>query len=247
MKESASTDSVLGGTMKKQLICGLLILTAGVCAFAGDAAAFVDVGISADGTTYVFGEYGKTDRTFQAYAELYAIDIAKNAFVPNAVFKTAPSLATASKSGKAVYEELFSRADWALKKYGCKPAAPNNLLYQREEGSAAVREITFQDFEGSTVEQPVFCHITLVPNSEGKGASVRSSFFIVLEKQDSNGKVLSRNVIGSPDIKRKGVIGYAINRIFSTADGRNIVFVIEKTLEDSTGTSVRYMVETIRL
>ncbi len=233
--------------MKKQLICGIVMLAAGLCAFAGDAAAFVDVGISKDGKTYVFGEYGKTDKSFQAYAELYAVDIEKNDFVPNAVFKTAPSAATSSKSGKAVFDELAKRGSWIINKFECKPVSADNLLYMREEGTAGAREITFQDFEGSTVEQPVFYHITLVSDYEGKGASCRSSFFISLEKQTADGKVLSRNIVGSPDVKRSGVTGYAISRIFSGADNRNLVFVVEKTLEDKSGTSVRYMVETIRL
>lgn len=233
--------------MKKLLLSGIFLLASGICAFAGDAAAFVDIGISADGATYIFGEYGKTDKTFQAYAEIYTVDIAKNDFVSGGIFKTIPSAATASKNGKTVYDELTERAGWAVRKYGCKRAEPENLLYKREEGGVSEREITFQDFEGSTVEQPVFYHVTLVPNFEGKGTSVVSSFFISLEKQNADGKIISRNIVGSPDVRRKGVSDYAINRIFSSVDGRNIVFVVEKTIEDSTGTSVRYMVETIRL
>ena len=39
--------------------------------FAGDAAVFSDIGFSQDGLTYVFGEYGKTDQKYQAWAEIY--------------------------------------------------------------------------------------------------------------------------------------------------------------------------------
>ena len=59
--------------------------------------------------------------------------------------------------------------------------------------------------------------------------------------------MLSRHTVGSPDIKRKNVLGYRIDRIFSDKTGRNLVFVVEKTLQDVNGTSIRYMVETISL
>ena len=61
--------------MKKLVLSGIILLCAGLNLFAGDAAAFVDLGISSDGRTYAFGEYGKTDRQFQGYAEIYTVDI----------------------------------------------------------------------------------------------------------------------------------------------------------------------------
>ena len=76
------------------------------------------------------------------------------------------------------------------------------------------------------------------------GANTDSSFYIKVEKKTEDGSVLSRFVAGNPEIKRKGVTNYSINRIFTTPDGKGVVFVVEKTVEDSTGVSVRYMVET---
>ena len=108
-------------------------------------------------------------------------------------------------------------------------------------------EIVFKDFEGSSSEQSVFFHIKLTPAFEGSGTQVRSSFVIDLERKNENGDLLSHNTVGNPGIKRKGVSSYKIDRIFSDASGRNLVFVIEKRMEDKNGTSIRYMVETIRL
>ena len=233
--------------MKKQLLTGLLFLAATISLFAGDAAAFVDVGISADGKTYVFGEYGKTDGDFQGYAEIYAVDIAKNDWIDGEVFVTKPGPATVSKSGKTVYDELYAKAEWKLRKYALKPARAESLLYVRDINKAPESEIVFKDFEGSTPGQSVYYHIKLEKNVEGKGCTCKSSFFISLEKTDETGKVISRNIVGSPDIRRKGVTGYQINRIFSDESGRNLVFIVEKTVQDKTGTSIRYMVETIRL
>lgn len=233
--------------MKKLLLSGFVFLAANLIALAGDAAAFVDLGLSSDGKIYVFGEYGRTDRQFQGYAEIYTVDIEKNDFISGGVFKTLPSAATASKSGKEVYEDLHSKAAWSLKKYNLTKVNPDNLLYVRDDLRDADKEIVFKDFEGSTVEQNVFYHINLVKNVEGTGSNLRSSFFISLEKQDENGHVISRNVVGSPDIKRKNVLEYTIDRIFSDKSGRNLVFVVEKKMSDVNGVSIRYMVETIRL
>lgn len=236
----------MGGCMKKHLLSGM-IFAAAVMAFAGDAAAFVDLGISQDGRTYAFAEYGKTDKTFQGYAEIYTVDIEKNDFVEGEVFRTNPSGATTSKGGKEVFQELFDKASWKLRKYDFKPAPVENLLYVRDDKKDGESEIVFKDFEGSTNEQSVFYHIKLAKTVFGSGENLRSSFFITMEKKDGDGTVISRNIVGSPDIKRKKVTDYRIDRIFSDKTGRNLVFVIEKTLSDVNGSSIRYMVETIRL
>ncbi len=215
--------------------------------FAGDAAAFVDIGISQDGKTYIFGEYGKTDKKFQGYAEIYTVDIEKNNFVRGGVFKTEPSASTAVKSGKDVFFELKEKSSWWLKKYNCRPVSEESVLYFSDGLVSGDKEIVFKDTEGSTVEQSVFYHIRLVKNVEGKGADVSSSFFITLEKADENGHIMSRNIVGSPSIKRKNVTDYKIEKIFSDSRGRNLVFVVEKNVEDENGTSIRYMVETIHL
>lgn len=52
--------------------------------------------------------------------------------------------------------------------------------------------------------------------------------------------------VGTPDFKRKGITSYRIEKIFGDKSGKSLVFVVQKTLEDDTGTSIRYMVETVR-
>ena len=227
----------------KKLLCGCMFIAAAFGAFAGDVAAFVDIGISSDGKTYIFGEYGRTDGDFRGYAEIYTVDIGKNDFVPGGIFRTNPSPSTAIKSGKAVYDELLSKAGWAIRKYECKPVKAENLLYLRDDNTSDGTEIVFKDFEGSSSEQTVFYHARLRTTLDG----TRSSFSIDLEKQNEAGTVISRNVVGNPGIKRKDVTAYRIDRIFSDSTGRSLIFVIEKTVVDAKGTSIRYMVETIRL
>ncbi len=57
--------------MKKSVICGLVLLLGFSALSAGDVASFVDKGFSEDGKYYVFGQYGKTDKKYQGYAEIY--------------------------------------------------------------------------------------------------------------------------------------------------------------------------------
>ena len=80
------------------LFCGFL--------FAGDVAVFDDIGFSEDGKTYLFGQYGTTDKTFRGFAEIYAVDIESNSFKTNGIYRTNATEATAGKSGSSVYEEL---------------------------------------------------------------------------------------------------------------------------------------------
>lgn len=230
----------------KRILAFALFLFASVSAFCGDAAAFVDIGFSDDGKTYVFGEYGVTDYDFQGYAEIYTVDVEKNDFVKGGVFRTKPSKSTYAKAGRDIYDALLSKARWWLRKYDCKSVDSEHVIFTADGKSAGSDEIVFKDLEGSTVEREIFYHIKLVKTVEGSGQSLKSSFFITLEKADGNGHTLSRDMIGSPDIKRPSVTDYKIEKIFMDKSNRSLVFVVAKTLEEKHGTSVRYMVEAIR-
>jgi len=233
--------------MKKFILCTLISFLAAVSVFAGDVAVFNDIGFSEDGLTYIFAQYGKQDRTYEAWADIFTVNVEKNDYVKNEVFHTAPSKETASLTGKKAFELLREKAEWKIAKYNCKPADAGTLLYVRsDESKKPTDEIVFKDFEGSSDDKEIFYHIKLVPYYEGKGKNIRSSYYINLVKQDGNGNVLTRKIVGNPDIKRKGISSYKISRIFSDKSGRSLVFIIEKTLEDDTGTSIRYMVETFR-
>ncbi|MCR5762084.1 MAG: DUF2259 domain-containing protein [Treponema sp.] len=231
--------------MKKILISIVLSFTTLLFSFAGDAAAFSDIGFSNDGKVYVFGEYGKIDKKFQAWAEIYAVDIAKNEYVNNEVFVTRPSKATASISGKKAYENLKAKSASALNKYNCTPSDVSNLLYVKE-GTSVTNDIRFQDFDGSSEDKEIYYHIKLVPTYKGKGKNVVSKYYISLQMEDENGKALKSWKVGSPDYERKGISSYQIERVFTDKDRSSLVFVIQKTLEDDSGTSIRYMVETLK-
>lgn len=233
--------------VKKLLVAALVALSAAMC-FAGDAAVFADIGFSEDGSTYIFGQYGKTDKKFQAWAEIYTVDVEKNVFIKNDVFTLKPGSSTVQYSGKQAYENLLTKSEWKLAKYKYKPSDPAFLLYvAQNEKKAPTEEIVFKDFDNSTQENPIFYHINLVPTISGKGKNVKSQFYIDLKKVDSSNNILLQKKVGTPDYKRDGISSYRIIKIFTDASGKNMVFVVEKTLEDETGTSIRYMVETVRL
>ena len=63
------------------LALATLILPA--AAVAGDVATFQDLGFSSDARVYVFAQYGVDERSSFPYAELFAVDVATNRFVPD--------------------------------------------------------------------------------------------------------------------------------------------------------------------
>lgn len=234
--------------MKKLMVCGMLGIFAAFASFAGDSAVLVDNGFSADGNYYIFGQYGKIDKKFQGWAEIYTVDVLKNDYVDNEVYRVKPSSVTFDKTGKEVYESLAGKNYLSIKKYNCAQNSPEQILYIREEEKkAGTDEIEFKDFISSVSDDQAYYKVVLVPTVSGEGINVKSSFYIDIEKLDSKGAVLASQRIGNPGITRKGVKNYKIERIVCDKTGKKLVFIVEKTMEDKTGINIRYMIETARL
>lgn len=234
--------------MKKLMVCGMLGIFAAFASFAGDSAVLVDNGFSADGNYYIFGQYGKIDKKFQGWAEIYTVDVLKNDYVDNEVYRVKPSAVTFDKTGKEVYESLAGKNYLSIKKYNCAQNSPEQILYIREEEKkAGTDEIEFKDFISSVSDDQAYYKVVLVPTVYGEGINVKSSFYIDIEKLDSKGAVLASQKIGNPGITRKGVKNYKIERIVCDKTGKKLVFIVEKTMEDKTGINIRYMIETARL
>lgn len=230
------------------MVCGMLGIFAAFASFAGDSAVLVDNGFSADGNYYIFGQYGKIDKKFQGWAEIYTVDVLKNDYVDNEVYRVKPSAVTFDKTGKEVYESLAGKNYLSIKKYNCAQNSPEQILYIREEEKkAGTDEIEFKDFISSVSDDQAYYKVVLVPMVSGEGINVMSSFYIDIEKLDSKGAVLASQRIGNPGITRKGVKNYKIERIVCDKTGKKLVFIVEKTMEDKTGINIRYMIETARL
>ena len=233
--------------MKKLLVSALSVLFCCSALSAGDVATFVDKGFSADGKYYVFGQYGRTDKKFQGWAEIYQVDIEKNDWVDGGVFKIKPTAVTADKAGIEVYEALEGKNYYYLRDLKCSVANADHVLYILDDvNKTGTDEIVFKDFRSADVDNADVYHIRLYPTVNGSGKNARSSFYIMLEKRDAVGEVIMSRKIGTPGINRKGVTNYKIERIFCDKSEKNLIFVIEKMMEDDTGTSIRYMVEAAR-
>jgi len=230
--------------MKKYILCFILCCAA-FLVFAGDVAAFDDIGFSADGKTYLFGEYGITDKDFQGYAEIYAVDVAKNDFLPNGIYKINPSKATTGKSGSSVYNSLKEKNSTWINSFNPTSVPLDDILYIKPGDSKLNTEtITVTDFVHTTQENPITYKFTLVPFFEGTGKTLVSSFYIAVEKLDKNGKVLDKLVAGTPDVKRKLISSYSIEKIMCSPDAKSFVIVVEKRSEENGVPTIRYMVET---
>lgn len=233
--------------MSKRLALTFGILC--ICSFlyAGDAAAFIDIGFSSDGTTFIFGQYGRTDKQYEAYADIFTIDVGSNTFVKDGVFSTEPSKNTTGKSGKSIYNSLYNNNKDYILQYKPEPASLADTLYIRSDSNAITNEIVFQDFERSNASKKIYYHIKLVPWFSGKTQTSKSSFFISVEQQDENGDLLKKDVAGTPDIKRTGVIKYAIEKIMCDKNCNNLVFIVEKTIMSEQGINIRYMAEILSI
>lgn len=234
--------------MKKIIACTIFFMTLYAVLFAGDAAVFCDIGFSEDGKTYIFGQYGKTDVDYQAWAEIYTVDVAKNDFVKGEIFKTSPSSDTERLSGKEAFEQLRNKAEWKLSKYKCNATDGDKVLYLRTSDSDGKgKSIRFRDFESYTENDSVTYSITLRPTYTGKGKDCKSSFVIDVSKIGANNVVVKHYIVGTPSVKRQGVTDYSIEKIMTDKSGKNLVFVVQKVVEDETGSSIRYMVETVKI
>ena len=232
--------------MVKRLFLLIILVSFGAVLFADDVASFVDEGFSMDGQYYVFGQYGNTEHS-QGFAEFYTIDIAKNDYVDGGFFIIKPSKTTSGKNGHTLYTDLRKKNAQYINDMSLAVIDIDNVLYLNSGLKSTSEEIIVKDFENSTKKSSETYSIVLNPWYSGNTASSKSSFFITVAKKDANGVQIGKQVIGNPDIKRTGVIGYEIERIILSPDRNTFIFVIEKTIATANGNSVRYMVETLEV
>lgn len=209
--------------------------------FAGDIANFNNLGFSQDGNRFVFAQYGVTDAEFYGFADIYCVDVAKNDFIPGGVFSVAPSRNTAGKDGLSLFTDLKNSSARYFLQLGVEQSRQGRSIYVLSENGSSVSTINFRDYE---TERDYSIRLNAL--AEGTGKNLSSSFYINLEITDKDGKTQKRTV-GLPGFKRKGVSGYRIRRIITDDSGKSLVFVIEKEMPAANGTSVRYMVETLKL
>ena len=202
--------------------------------YAGDLANFVNLGFSADGSKFAFGQYGLQDKTYRAYAEIYAVDIKTNTFLPGGIFRTSPAKQTEGKESKSTFLALQNRAQAALNKWDISETRQGRVLYAQTEVSAGNQTLFFRDFQTSD-EYTVVLNMTQRKKTE-------SSFYLTVEKTKPDGTKIKQQV-GRPDYVRSNVKSYAVKKIIMDDVSRAMIFIIEKNEYSAAGDSFRYMIE----
>lgn len=224
------------------ILCTFLVFSV----FAGDVSQFVDVGFSPDGAYYMFGYYGSTDKTYQGYAELYMVDVKKNDFVSNGIFKTLPSKATTVTdkiSSRFYFDELMKKADPVIVKQAISEKNTGLPLFMSSAADEKATEIEFRDFENAIIYS-----VKLISfKEEDKAGTPKSSFYLLMEQKNADGTVIKKYTVGNPSVKRANISAYSIDRVLTDKSGKNLVFVINKEITDAAGSSMRFMVETLSL
>jgi predicted secreted protein len=223
-----------------------LIVFSLLCAaeiFAGDVASFVDLGFSEDGRTFMFAQYGVTEGSLKPWAEMRIVDVLSNDFVPSGRLNyTHSDRIAAGQDGSGALFRLIARNAPAIERYAIPFLYQGiplyiSLLNGHTPGGDV---IDFRD-----VEKDSAYTATLVPFTEGYGETLRSSFFIQLNRIEKNGATRTFTV-GTPDVKRSGVQSYSIKKVLVAPDRSSIIFVIEMRVLNGNGPNIRYMVETLR-
>jgi predicted secreted protein len=230
----------------------IILLAAGI--YAGDVASFVDLGFSADGNTYLFGQYGVTSPALLPWADLYMVNVPANEYVKDGKFSVKDNnRINSGQNGSGALYYLLSKEAQALSKYGypyLKTGVP--LYIYMEEKGRVNSTVEFRDFNRG-INYTAKVNATVESGKNG----VSSSFYILMEGTRSDGVKLNYR-IGAPSRKREGIASYLIKKILLTPDGLSMIFVIEMekaALDPAAGEKaqaaqapdIRYMVEAVKL
>jgi predicted secreted protein len=214
--------------------------------WAGDNASFVDLGFSPDGRIYMFAQYGVESNTLKPWAELSVVDVPRNNFVPGGrVSYTHPNRVTNGQDGSGALYRLIAQNGALANRYGVSFLLQGYPLYLSLETSDRAGDggetIEFRDFQAGASYKAA-----LIPTLEGSGGSLKSSFFIKLERTAKDGSKQNYTV-GAPQFKRPLISSYRIRKVMIAPQDGSLVFVIEMKKAGSGGFDIRYMSEALRL
>jgi len=211
--------------------------------WAGDTAVFVDLGFSADGKTYMFGQYGVNPNTLRPWAELCVIDVSSNSFVPGGrINYTHDGPVTTGHDGSGALFRVVGRNTALADRYNIGYLLQGYPLYVSLDGVTNFGNdtIEFRDFEKADTFRAML-------NVGGYGSASGSFFSITLERRNRDGSSRTYTV-GNAAIKRPGISSYRITKVLAAPRTGSLVFVIEmKKLNADGSVDIRYMVETLKL
>ena len=228
----------------KKVFCTFaVVLFLGVSGlWAGDTASFVDLGFSPDGSTYMFAQYGVQSQTLKPWADLFVVDVHSNNFVSGGKLSYInDSPVVSGQDGSGALYRIIARNAGLAEKYQVNYCFQGQPLYIALDKESSVGTIEFRDFEIGAAYKA-----TLVPHVEGSGTTLKSSFYINLERtgRDGSKKIFT---VGTPQLKRPLVASYRIRKVMIAPHDGSMIFVIEMKKQEAGDSSVRFMVEALRL
>jgi len=225
------------------LILSLLLIGNTAVVKAGDSAAFVDLGFSADGSIYMFAQHGVRAGTLYPWADLFVVDVERNDFVPKGrISYTHDKPIDAGQDGAGALYRLLTQNAGFIQRYGLSYPHQGQPLYIALSGDPAYdgESITFRDFVSEMSYQA-----KLTETITGSGKNVKSSFYITLESTGASGETKTYT-IGTPKLERAGVLSYRIKKVLVAPSGNALMFVVEMKRYAENGHDIRYMVEALR-
>jgi predicted secreted protein len=229
---------------KTLLLAALIPLAALSSLWAGDTASFVDLGFSPDGRIYMFAQYGVQSGTLRPWADLFVVDVPRNNFVAGGrISYTHDSPVLAGQDGSGALYRIIARNAAVAEQYGVSFLRQGQPLYIALDNDPppSGETVEFRDFESGNSYRA-----SLIPQVEGSGEGLKSSFYISLENTPRNGARRTYTV-GTPQLKRPLIAAYRIKKVMIAPHDGSIVFVIEMKRQTPGGYDIRYMIEAARL
>jgi predicted secreted protein len=222
---------------KRLALVWVLFFLAALAASAGDVAQFVNLGFSKDARYFMFGQFGIAQKDSTPWADTFIVDVPANAFASKGTMRfvgTQP--VDPGANGLGALLNTLSDALPRTKKLGIDHLSTGRLLYVLLDGAQPAETLEFRDFQAGRAYK-----IALTQTVAATGSSYGLS--IAITEKDGTVRSLSA---GNPSFKRSGVKAYHIKQIILAPDGASLVFIVQKEEQDTQGSNIRYMVETVR-
>jgi len=191
----------------------------------------------------MFAQYGVQAGTLRPWADLFIVDVPQNNFVSGGRISYIHDRPVVfGQNGSGAFHSVLVRNAALVERHRINHSSQGRLLFIALDNPAsggAENPVEFRDFETGA-----FYRAVLVQTIEGSGPSLRSSFYINLERTAPNGS-RSSHVVGTPQLRRPLIASYRIRQ--ARVYGDSIIFVIEMRRQEGESIAIRYMVEALRL
>ena len=227
---------------KRFALVGALFLAVASFASTGDIALFVNLGFSSDSKYFMFGQYGILEKSSTPWADSYIVDVRANAYAPRGAsrFSSAqPVEPGASAVGALV--NILNDSTAQQKQYRIDHLLTGRLLYVLIDGQLAADTLEFRDFPSGRSYT-----VSLIQGTGTNNSYPSSSFSLAITIVEKDGRTRSLTA-GNSSYRRPGVKAYHIKQIILAPDGNSLVFLVQKEEQDTHGSNIRYMVETVRV